>query len=249
MEHGLIVPAGKIVPVAVLVDGENIHATRATDVLALLDNMRPQSIRRAYGNIELTHDWETKAGFRLFHSGTAKNAADMALAMDAMVLAYEGGIGHFVLVTSDGDFSHLAHGLRERGHEVTEIGEEKAPARFRKACTRFIALKQVTQQPEPMARTGPSMAPKPGSSTITPNLPAGAKDPLERIVIDILATQAGASGVGLTDLNAAVRAKSQIRITATLEKNWRNWLTARSGIFYLDAKGPKARVRLLPARP
>ena len=47
------------------------------------------------------------------HAGTGKNASDLLLALDAVELALRGDVDHFVIASSDGDFSHLALRLRE----------------------------------------------------------------------------------------------------------------------------------------
>ena len=77
---------------------------------------------------------------QVFPGAWGKNAADLALAIDAIDLFHTGGIEGFCLVSSDSDFSHLALRLREHGVMVIGYGERKAPASFRRACDRFIEL-------------------------------------------------------------------------------------------------------------
>lgn len=123
---------------ALLVDGDNLPATLAP-VLLRACGAAP-AIRRVYGDLTTCKGWADLAGLRLMHAGTGKNAADLLLTIDAMDLALTGGISRFFIASSDGDFSHLAHRLREAGHDVTGLGEAKTPQRFRAACARFVIL-------------------------------------------------------------------------------------------------------------
>ena len=66
-----------------------------------------------------------------------KNAADIALAIDAVDLSYRERLDGFVLVSSDSDFTRLAQRLREGGFAVYGFGESKTPRAFRSACHRF----------------------------------------------------------------------------------------------------------------
>ena len=66
-----------------------------------------------------------------------KNAADIALAIDAVDLTYRERLDGFLLVSSDSDFTRLAQRLREGGFAVFGFGESKAPRAFRSACHRF----------------------------------------------------------------------------------------------------------------
>ena len=66
-----------------------------------------------------------------------KNAADIALANDAVDLMHGERLEGFLLVSSDSDFTRLAQRLREDGLAVYGFGESKTPERFRAACHRF----------------------------------------------------------------------------------------------------------------
>ena len=76
-----------------------------------------------------------------FTSG--KNSTDLALVIDAMDLLYDGNVEAFALVTSDSDFTSLAHRLRESGKTVYVLGESKAPD---------VAAQRVRQVHRPRAR-------------------------------------------------------------------------------------------------
>jgi hypothetical protein len=63
-----------------------------------------------------------------------------------MDLLYDGNVEAFALVTSDSDFTSLAHRLRESGKKVYVLGENKAPESLRNACDKFIDLAVVTDR-------------------------------------------------------------------------------------------------------
>lgn len=63
----------------------------------------------------------------------------------------------FALVSSDSDFTPLAHFLRERGAKVHGFGRSSTPVSFREACTAFTPIK------DPVA-IKPKSEPKPASS-------------------------------------------------------------------------------------
>ncbi len=151
--------------VAVLVDGDNIRALHLDAVMTEAARMGKVDVRRVYGNAVNCNGWD---GFRIVHASGAKNAADMFLAVDAMILALEQEIGAFVIASSDGDFTPVAFALRERGADVVGVGEEKAAAKLQAACTRFV-----------MVKSEPSIAPL---------------TPLQRVVLDVVKMVAGQDG-------------------------------------------------------
>lgn len=81
--------------------------------------------------------------YRLVHSGSAKNAADILIAPDAVDLRLSGKIDTFLIASSDGDFTHLATRLREYETKAVGIGQVKAPAVYRAACSAFLEMKPL----------------------------------------------------------------------------------------------------------
>lgn len=141
---------------AVMIDGDNISPARADDILSRLERAGMPEIRRVYGNIALTKGWGTRPGFRTIHSGEGKNATDLLLAIETMDLLHQGRLGRLVLVSSDGDYTHLVHRLREEGVEVIGMGESKTPTTMREACSHFVEL-EALQKAEP---SDPAMPPR-----------------------------------------------------------------------------------------
>lgn len=220
-------------PVAVLIDGENLSHTHAETVLTNARRYGDPIIRRAYGKADAIAPWADH-GFRMVATRPAKNAADLLLAVEAMSLALKDQLKTLIIASSDGDFSHLASHLREQGHRLIGMGENKAPAAFRNACSEFTILQSARAKPPP---------------TVPPAALASAKKDLTRWVKAYLAA-AGATGVAIVDLNIAARGAGFL-ISETPEKTWRNWLQAdaRKTLVQCDPKGPTAHVRLINPAP
>lgn len=137
---------------ALLVDGDNMSPTLAPQIMAEARRHGDPAIRRVYGKGEGIAAWDSE-GFRLVPTRPGKNAADLLLSVEAVILALRDGIGTLVIASSDGDFTYLAAHLRELGQTVIGIGEAKAPAAFRAACTRFAV---VAPAPEPAGSRRPA---------------------------------------------------------------------------------------------
>ena len=139
--------------IAVMIDADNTRAAYANEVLSEVAKYGNPTIRRVYGdwtNPHLTR-WArilNSLGLRAMHQSaftTGKNSTDLALVIDAMDLLYDGNVEAFALVTSDSDFTSLAHRLRESGKTVYVLGENKAPESLRNACDKFIDLAVVAE--------------------------------------------------------------------------------------------------------
>ncbi|WP_280270425.1 NYN domain-containing protein [Nocardia wallacei] len=171
--------------VAVLIDAENVPAHRIGIVLAAATEFGTAQIRRTYG------DWSrpslapwrnpvTAYAIRpIQQSGytTGKNAADIALAIDAIDLLHADGIRTFVLVSSDSDFTGLALRLRESGCRVHGFGENKTPKPFTAACTHFTYLDIPAARATPTPAPGPAKPqPRPRSAPTPPQPPKVTKN-------------------------------------------------------------------------
>lgn len=208
--------------VAVLVDGENLSATRAGHIIMGAAHFGSLTIRRVYGNAARLPQWDAAPGFHLIHSGSGKNATDLLLTVEAMALIHDRLADMLVIASSDRDFSHLATHLRERGTEVVGMGEATASPVFRKACTKFIELKPPVAAP------------------VVPPPKAPSFDEIVQAVV-----RAGPqAGLPFTAVNAAIQKECKFRIGTTPDKTWHAYFTRNAAIFDCDPKGPNARVRL-----
>ena len=137
--------------IAVLIDGENTRAAYADEVLSEVAKYGNPTIKRVYGDWTNSHlsPWARRLnslGLRAMHQNAftkSKNSSDLALVIDAMDLLYDDNVEAFALVTSDSDFTSLAHRLRESGKTVYVLGEKKAPDALKNACDKFIDLEVV----------------------------------------------------------------------------------------------------------
>jgi hypothetical protein len=241
--------------VAVLIDGENIAPGAAEPALRVATDLGRAAIRRVYRDAAHARGWEAAAGFRTVHTGTAgnKNAADMALAIEAVALALRGQADAFVLVTSDGDFTALACWLRENGFSVIGVGEAKAPPAFRAACDRFLEVAPAA--PKPVAKPAPTppaqavpACPPQAKPKPAPD-PSGAAKPSHLTRVDAVLNPAGGDGwlpfVSLcTQLN-----QQKLRPADTGHATWRSLLSAHPDRYELEPKGTSARVRLRQRAP
>jgi uncharacterized protein (TIGR00288 family) len=140
--------------IAVLIDGENTRAAYADEVLSEVAKYGNPTIKRVYGDWTNSHlsPWARRLnslGLRAMHQNAftkSKNSSDLALVIDAMDLLYDDNVEAFALVTSDSDFTSLAHRLRESGKTVYVLGENKAPDALKNACDMFIDLEVVQDE-------------------------------------------------------------------------------------------------------
>lgn len=142
--------AAHINSIALLIDADNSPAGKIEFILSELAAHGVVNIRRAYGNwtkpelqkwIKVLHENSIQP-MQSFDLIKGKNATDMALVIDAMDLLYTKKVNTFCLVSSDCDFTPLIQRLRADGKEVFGFGEQKTPAPFINACTRFIYLEE-----------------------------------------------------------------------------------------------------------
>ena len=217
--------------VAILIDGDNISAVHAARIAALGKSAGRVDAYRAYADATNGSGWNAVPGVRLVHAGTGKNAADLLLSIDAMELGLVEAFETFVLATSDGDFTHLAIRLRERGHCVIGAGEQKAPKPFRAACSRFECL-------SPLNRVT-SNAPADSASPIT-----SKKELVNAVGAVIRKHGDGGSDMLITDLNETIRRAHGTRIKVDFGSDWRSFLSSYGAHFQVDKKGSNARVRL-----
>ncbi len=130
---------------AVLIDAENASPRDAREVFEAVAALGEATVRRIYGDFSNGRLSSWNAPIREFaivpcHQPAhvrGKNAADIALAVDAMDLLYREPLDGVALMSSDSDFTRLAQRLRESGLAVYGFGEAKSPRAFRAACHRF----------------------------------------------------------------------------------------------------------------
>ena len=142
---------GRSPSLAVLIDADNTSARYAGAIFDEIVKLGEANVRRVYGDFAGTRlggwDRAIQSLAILQHqqrsNTTGKNAADIALVIDAMDLMRKGKLDGFCLVSSDSDFTRLAQRLREDGLVVYGFGERKTPEAFKNACNRFIYVENL----------------------------------------------------------------------------------------------------------
>ena len=157
---------GRAVSLAVLIDADNTSARYAKAIFEEIVKLGEANVRRIYGDFSSNRlvGWDEAVQSLAIiqhqqrNNTTGKNAADVALVIDAMDLMHKGNLDGFCLISSDSDFTRLAQRLRENGLQVYGFGERKTPETFRNACHRFIYVENLvdTGQEKEVADGGSS---------------------------------------------------------------------------------------------
>ena len=183
---------------AVLIDADNTSARYAQAIFEEIVTLGEANVRRIFGDFSSSRlagwDGAIKSLAILQNqqrsNTTGKNAADIALVIDAMDLMHKGKLDGFCLVSSDSDFTRLAQRLREDGLQVYGFGERKTPEAFRNACTRFIYVENLVE----------AVAEKGGASSTTAT--AAEKQPPSKAVKIVVKAMEGADDDGWVDLGS-----------------------------------------------
>ena len=185
--NGAMTANGQAPRLAVLIDADNASARYARAIFEATARLGDATVRRIYGDFSNGRLKSWNAAIRTFaivqHQQPdhvrGKNAADIALVIDAMDLMYRERLDGFCLVSSDSDFTRLAQRLRDGGFRVYGFGERKTPHAFRNACHRFAILGQAefgTNARRNGQQKQAAREPKgPGSPPAEPKLPAAKR--------------------------------------------------------------------------
>ncbi len=146
---------------AVLIDADNAVPRHARHVFDEIATLGEAAVRRIYGDFSGSRlaAWNEAVRSHAIvqhqqpNNTTGKNAADIALVIDAMDLMHKGKLDGFCLVSSDSDFTRLALRLREEGLDVYGFGEHKTPESFRNSCKRFIYVENLGEPAKPPEKT------------------------------------------------------------------------------------------------
>ncbi len=157
---------GQTPSLAVLIDADNTSARYAQAIFEEIVKLGEANVRRIYGDFSGNRlaNWDKAIQslailqHRQRSNTTGKNAADIALVIDAMDLMSKGNLDGVCLISSDSDFTRLAQRLREEGLTVYGFGERKTPGAFRNACSRFIYLENVLESGTEKANGGAASA-------------------------------------------------------------------------------------------
>jgi hypothetical protein len=212
--------------VALLVDGENLSVEAAGFLITTAARSGVLQVKRVFGAVTRLGGWTSAPGFRVVHVPAKKDAADLALSLEALELALTGQVDEIVIATSDRDMALVALRLAELGVPVTGIGEAKAPEDFRKACRKFV-LVPVKADPAPV--------------------PA----PFDQRMCLFMAEEGKATGGWVTfSALGQQRAKAMeiSKAAAGIAKSvsWISWFKSRPQTYEIEERGTQSRARLKP---
>ncbi len=132
--------------IALLIDADNISHISIELILSELAKQGAVTIRRAYGNWKKTSlkGWEDNIHeyaiqpIQQYDLIKGKNAADMALVIDAMDILYTKNVSAFCIASSDSDYTPLVTRIIAEGKTVIGVGDKKTPRPFVAACSKFV---------------------------------------------------------------------------------------------------------------
>jgi hypothetical protein len=212
--------------VALLVDGENLSVEHAGFLILTAAETGTLTIKRAFGAVTRLGAWTTAPGFRVVHVPPKKDAADLALSLDALELALTRQVDEIFLATSDRDMTLVALRLAELGFPVTGIGEDKAPIDFRKACRKFVSIPAKAKQEE---------KPRSFDDRMRAFLKGEGKESEGWVSLSALG-QAGAKAAGISKAEAGIGKSG----------SWIDWFKKQPHVFEIEERGTQSRARLKP---
>lgn len=180
---------------ALLIDAENItEAGLVRRLLDLLGRHGEVRIRRAYGDWsgERLRRWREALvqhaiqAVQVFPAAVGKNAADIALVVEAMDLLHGGGVDGFCLLASDSDYTRLVMRLREADRYVIVAGRDSTPLALRAAADLFVAVEPLGETVPAAMLPSPELLPMPKSAPLPQS---SARQPTDPAAIPVAATE------------------------------------------------------------
>lgn len=136
--------------VAVLIDGDNVSPKIVPALFNHIARIGDPTVRRVFVNVAgRGAKWSAAmvdrslSPVQVSSVSTGKNAADIALTIDAMDILHSRRVDAFVIVSSDSDYARLAVRIREEGHAVHGYGAAHTPVSFQHACSTFMSLEEL----------------------------------------------------------------------------------------------------------
>lgn len=172
--------------IAVLIDGDNAEAGLIDQVLNEAAKFGRVTVKRIYADFttQQMNAWKEQLNnyairpVQKFAYTRGKNSTDSALIIDAMDIMHSKLVDGFCIVSSDSDYTGIAHRIREEGLFVMGIGKSHTPEAFVKACENFtyteiLAPKQSKiKKPEEKQRPV-QVSKKPVPGTVKEPVPSG----------------------------------------------------------------------------
>ncbi len=196
--------------IAILIDGDNAESTLIEQFISEAGKFGRVTVKRIYADwtdIRMKN-WKEQLNkyavrpIQKFAYTKQKNSTDTALIIDAMDLLHSKLIDGICIVSSDSDYTGLAHRIREEGLFIMGIGKSHTPEAFVKSCENFtfseILQPEVINDEKEKKNTSTEQV-KNEEKRKTPKQPADIKDSGK---IDLnLINSLQKSGVKTIDLN------------------------------------------------
>lgn len=170
--------------IAILIDGDNAESNLVEQFIAEAGRFGKVTVKRIYGDWTDPHmkGWKEQLNsfavrpMQKFAYTKAKNSTDTALIIDAMDLLHSKLVDGFCIVSSDSDYTGLAHRIREEGMFIMGIGKSHTPEAFVKSCESFTfseilsptEIKEPTKKEDEkkISETGPKAPKLPGPKIV-----------------------------------------------------------------------------------
>ncbi len=162
--------------IAVLIDGDNADAVIIEQILNEASRFGRVTIKRIYADFttQQMNGWKDQLNvfairpIQKFAYTKGKNSTDSALIIDAMDIMHSKLVDGFCIVSSDSDYTGIAHRVREEGLFVMGIGKSHTPEAFVKACENFtyteilapkqrksLRVEEKNSQTQPLVKRAP----------------------------------------------------------------------------------------------
>lgn len=145
--------------IAVLVDADNVQSGEIGFAVAEAARHGTILLKRAFGRLNslcvhadqlMLYGFTAEVAFPM--ARTAKNTADLLLAVYALRIAEHRAVEAVALVSSDSDFATIARGLAERSIRVLGFGRSDTPLPLREACASFTLFPEKESGKSPRMR-------------------------------------------------------------------------------------------------
>lgn len=177
---------------ALLIDADNAQAALLPHILEEVKKHGVITISRVYGDwtIPQLGSWKAVTNtyalqpVQQFSYTSGKNSTDGALIIDAMDFIYSAGIDGICIVSSDSDYTRLAHRIREKNLLAIGVGRKTTLPAFVNACDIFI----YTEDLQPPANSGKKAAAPVPKKPATEPKPKKATAVLNKVVATVTET-------------------------------------------------------------
>lgn len=141
--------------IAILIDGDNAESSLIAEFISEAGRFGKVTVKRIYADWTSPQmkSWRDQLNsyavrpIQKFAYTKNKSSTDTALIIDAMDLLHSKLVDGFCIVSSDSDYTGLAHRIREEGLFIMGIGKSHTPEAFVKSCESFTFSEILVSPP------------------------------------------------------------------------------------------------------